>query len=154
MYKQIMISAALAVALAGGWAIADEPKTATTEAAKPAETATPAAAPAVAPAPAASTVVAEGVPKDLVEKIKPLIGSAPDAIKTTPVPGVFEASFGTELLYVSADGRYVFSGDLIDAQTKTSLSEMARSSGRKNLMGKIDASKTIEFKAKGDEKYV
>ena len=42
MYKQIMISAALAVALAGGWAIADEPKTATTEAAKPAETATPA----------------------------------------------------------------------------------------------------------------
>ena len=69
MYKQIMISAALAVALAGGWAIADEPKTATTEAAKPAETATPAAAPAVAPAPAASTVVADGVPKDLVEKI-------------------------------------------------------------------------------------
>ena len=154
MYKQIMISAALAVALAGGWAIADEPKTATTEAAKPAETATPAAAPAVAPAPAASTVVADGVPKDLVEKIKPLIGSAPDAIKTTPVPGVFEASFGTELLYVSADGRYVFSGDLIDAQTKTSLSETARSSGRKNLMGKLDASKTIEFKAKGDEKYV
>ena len=150
MYKQIMISTALAVALAGGWAIADEPKVASTEAAKPVAVATPAAA----PAPAASTVVADGVPKDLVEKIKPLIGSAPDAIKTTPVPGVFEASFGTELLYVSADGRYVFSGDLIDAQTKTSLSETARASGRKNLMGKIDASKTIEFKAKGDEKYV
>jgi thiol:disulfide interchange protein DsbC len=94
------------------------------------------------------------VPADLGEKLKPSFGSAPDSLKATPVAGVFEATFGGEIIYVSADGRYVFSGDLIDAQTKTSLTEEARSGGRKAIMAGVDASKTIEFKAKGDEKYV
>ncbi|MBJ6610584.1 MAG: DsbC family protein [Candidatus Thiothrix moscowensis] len=102
---------------------------------------------------ASSWAVAE-VPADLGEKMKPLFGGAPDSLKETPVSGVFEAKFGGEIVYVSADARYVFAGELIDAQTKTNLTELAMAAERKEIVKKIDASKTIEFKAKGDEKHV
>lgn len=102
----------------------------------------------------ATTGVMAEVPADLGEKMKPMFGSAPDSLKETPVAGVFEAKFGGEIIYVSGDGRYVFAGDLIDAQTKTSLTEEARSAERLAIMKTIDTSKTIEFKAKGEEKHV
>ncbi len=98
--------------------------------------------------------MADDVPADLSDKMKPLFGGAPDSLKTTPVPGVFEAKFGGEVIYISADARYVFAGDLIDAQSKTNLTEASRAEERKAIMKTVDASQTIEFKAKGDEKHV
>lgn len=102
----------------------------------------------------ANGAMADDVPADLGEKMKPLFGGAPDSLKSTPLPGIFEAKFGGEIIYVSADARYVLAGDLIDAQTKTSLTEESRSADRQAIMKDIDASKTIEFKAKGEEKHV
>lgn len=102
-----------------------------------------------------SWAVAEtAVPADLSEKMKPVFGSAPDSLKATPVDGIFEAKFGNEVIYISGDAHYVFAGDLIDAQTKSNLTELSRSSDRKAIIEKVDAASTIEFKAKGDEKYV
>ena len=92
--------------------------------------------------------------KALGEKLKPLFGDVPDAVNPTPVPGVLEVVFGMELIYVSEDGRYFFSGDMIDGSTRTNLSENARTSARKTEMAKVDASTAISFKAKGDEKHV
>ncbi len=130
MYKKLVLGAVVSLALVSGWAMAEEP---------------------AKPAPAAADA---GVPADLGDKLKSVLGAKPDALKTTPVAGVFEAAFGGEIIYVSADGNYIFSGDLLDAKNKTSLTEQARAAGRKDLMAKIDASKTIEFKAKGEEKHV
>lgn len=98
--------------------------------------------------------IADDVPAGLSDKMKPLFGAAPDSITSTPVAGVFEAKFGSELIYISSDARYVFAGDLIDAQSKTNLTELSRSEERKDIMKAVDTSKTIEFKAKGDEKHV
>ncbi|MBU0655076.1 MAG: DsbC family protein [Gammaproteobacteria bacterium] len=98
--------------------------------------------------------IADDVPAGLGDKMKPMFGGAPDSLKSTPVAGVFEAKFGGEIIYVSGDGRYVFAGELIDAQTKTNLTEVAMSAERKEIMKTVDASSTIEFKAKGDEKHV
>lgn len=98
--------------------------------------------------------IADDVPAGLGDKMKPLFGGTPDSLKATPVAGVFEAKFGGEIIYVSGDGRYVFAGELIDAQTKTNLTEVAMSAERKEIMKAVDASSTIEFKAKGDEKHV
>jgi thiol:disulfide interchange protein DsbC len=155
MYKKLMISAALMATLVGGWAVAEDKPAEAAKAPVPVAAApAPAAAAPVAAAPAVATVTGEGVPAGLADKMKPAFGSAPDSLKPTPVPGVFEAMFGGEVIYVSADGRYVFTGNLIDAQTKTSLTEEARSTTRKLAMGKLDSSKTIEYKAKGTEKHV
>ncbi len=92
--------------------------------------------------------------KALGEKLKPLFGETPDVIKKTPVEGIYEAVFGMELIYVSADGRYFFSGDMIDGQTRTNMSEKARTSARKAEMHSNSAKGAITFKAKGEEKHV
>lgn len=108
---------------------------------------------AIALALAAYGVYAD-VPADLGEKMKPMFGGTPDSIKATPIAGVFEAKFGGDIVYVTGDARYVFAGDLIDTQTKTSLTEEAKAADRLATIKTIDASKTIEFKAKGQEKHV
>lgn len=92
--------------------------------------------------------------KALGEKLKPLFGDLPDAITETPVEGIYQASFGMELIYVSKDGRYFFSGDMIDGSTRTNLSEDARTTARKAEMAGNEAKGAITFKAKGEEKYV
>jgi thiol:disulfide interchange protein DsbC len=92
--------------------------------------------------------------KALGEKLKPLFGDTPDVIKKTPVEGIYEAVFGMELIYVSADGRYFFSGDMIDGNSRTNLSEEARTTARKTEMSSASAEGAISFKAKGEEKHV
>ncbi|MBK8451809.1 MAG: DsbC family protein [Thiofilum sp.] len=158
MAKNLVLAAVLSAALSTfAWA-EDQPAATAPAAAAPAATAE-AAAPAAIPEKVeavttqAATIDPEVV-KQITEKLKPLFGSAPDSIKASPVAGVYAVSFGMELLYSSPDGRYVFSGDLIDAQTRTNLSENARASGRKAVMDKADVTKTITYKAKGEEKYV
>ena len=155
MNKKTMLSALLASLLMVGLANAED-KAAVAPAAST-ETTT-AAAPAV-PAPAtteAAKAPAE-VPVDtalLNEKLKPLFGGVPDSIKPTPVNGVYEAKFGTELIYVSADGRYFFSGDLIDGSSRTNLSEQSRTVERKDMLAKVADKDAVIFKAKGEQKHL
>ena len=104
MYKKLILGVAIAAILGCTAAMAEETATkALMEAAK------------------AATDTA--VPADLADKIKTLVGAAADSVKATPVNGVFEVKFGGDIFYISGDGRYIFAGDLIDAQTKTSLTE-------------------------------
>lgn len=115
---------------------------------------------AVAPAVPATTEAAKAPAEATVdtallnEKLKPLFGGVPDSIKPTPVNGVYEAKFGTELIYVSADGRYFFSGDLIDGSSRTNLSEQSRTVERKDMLAKVEDKDTVIFKAKGEQKHL
>ena len=42
-------------------------------------------------------------------------------IKTSPVPGLYEVTFGTHVAFVSADGKYMLMGDLIDVDKQKNL---------------------------------
>jgi thiol:disulfide interchange protein DsbC len=66
-------------------------------------------------------------------------------IRESQIPGVFEVMYGTEVLYVSADGRYVIQGDLLDLSERRNLSEDTRSGARIKLLEKIPVEETIEF---------
>ncbi|WP_455153149.1 DsbC family protein [Cupriavidus basilensis] len=44
-------------------------------------------------------------------------------IDKTPVAGLFEAAIDGQVVYVSADGRYILGGPLIDAKTQVNLTE-------------------------------
>ncbi len=46
-------------------------------------------------------------------------------VSPTPVPGIFEVVVDGHVLYTSQDGRYVFSGSLIDTKTKQNLTQAA-----------------------------
>ena len=73
----------------------------------------------------------------------------PDAeitrIKPAPIPGLYEVMLGTEMFYLSEDGRYILQGDLIDLGEKINLSEQERAAARKRVLESIPESETIDF---------
>ncbi len=57
---------------------------------------------------------------------KTLGGVTPDSIEPTPVDGIYEVSVGSHIVYLTADGRYMFQGELIDMLKRESLTEPRR----------------------------
>lgn len=47
-------------------------------------------------------------------------------IKPSPLPGLYEVSFGTHVAFVSADGKYMLMGDLIDVESRKNLTAERR----------------------------
>ena len=156
MNKKTMLSALLASLFVVGLANAED-KAAVVPAASVETTTAAASTPATTETAKLAAPAPTTAPVDtalLNEKLKPLFGSAPDAINPTPINGVYEAKFGTEMIYVSADGRYFLSGDLIDGSTRTNLSEQSRTVERKDMLAKVEEKDAVIFKAKGEQKHL
>ncbi len=68
------------------------------------------------------------------------------SIEKTPVTGLYEVVVGSQVVYVSGDGRYLLQGELIDFRTHRSLTEVRRSSLRRDLVNTLDESKMIIYK--------
>ena len=77
-----------------------------------------------------------------------LPGQQPDQISTTPVNGIYEAVYGPQVVYITADGQYVFNGDLYALGTRTNLTDAKRKQGRLRLLNSIDPATFITFKPK------
>jgi len=73
--------------------------------------------------------------------------SDPDSLTASPFPGMYEAVYGTQVLYISSDGRYLLEGDLFDLKTLTNLSEDKRQAGRAKVVNDIDPKTMIIFAA-------
>jgi len=82
----------------------------------------------------------------LEERIRALAPNANSiAISETPVDGVLQVQISGDIVYASADGKYMFQGRLIDLDTREDLTEAAKAGLRKELMGDIDPSGQITF---------
>jgi thiol:disulfide interchange protein DsbC len=66
-------------------------------------------------------------------------------IKPSPVPGVYQVPVGADMAYVSADGRYLFNGDLYEIDTRVNVTEQGRSAARAKLLRKLDDRDMIVF---------
>lgn len=72
----------------------------------------------------------------------------PDSVSKSPVEGLYEAVYGTQVIYVTDDGRYVIQGVVMDLDDgKRDITEEASSRARKKFMTKINAQETIAFGA-------
>ncbi|HHH39462.1 MAG TPA: DsbC family protein [Sedimenticola sp.] len=60
----------------------------------------------------------DGVLKTLQERLPEI-----SEVTATPVPGVYEALMGGQIIYITGDGRYVFQGDLLDLQEEKNLTK-------------------------------
>ena len=69
----------------------------------------------------------------------------PNHIQPSPIDGWFTVRKGAIVAYVSADGRYLLQGDLIDLQTQVNLSEAERNKARVEMVASIPDSDTITF---------
>ncbi len=68
-----------------------------------------------------------------------------DSIKPAAFPGMYEAVYGPQILYISADGRYMLEGDLYDLKSRTNLTESIRQTGRAKVVRDMDEKDMILF---------
>ncbi|WP_455366806.1 DsbC family protein [Kaarinaea lacus] len=75
----------------------------------------------------------------------------PDSIKATPIPGLYEAVYGTQVIYMTKDGKYMIEGDVYDVQKRVNLTEAVRTSGRAKALASLDEKQMIVFQPKDKE---
>lgn len=69
----------------------------------------------------------------------------PDVVSPSVLPGMFEAIYGPQIIYVTKDGRYMFEGDLYDLQRRVNLTETRREVGRAKVVNELDPQSLIVF---------
>jgi thiol:disulfide interchange protein DsbC len=71
-----------------------------------------------------------------------------DSIADSVMPGMYEAIFGPQVIYISKNGRYILEGDLYDLSTRTNLTEGKRRVGRAKVVNDLDEKAMVIFSPK------
>lgn len=71
-----------------------------------------------------------------------------DSVKPSEVKGLYEVMVGTNIFYVSEDGKYLLQGRLVDMADHKDLTEEKLSGARKQAIEKIGQENMIVFKPK------
>lgn len=69
----------------------------------------------------------------------------PENIDKSAVDGWYTLHKGSIVAYVSADGRYLLKGDLIDLDSQVNLSDQVRNTARREVMSSLEDDRTILF---------
>lgn len=85
---------------------------------------------------------------------KVLEGAEIDSLRPSPLPGLTEVMVGTEVFYMSADGRYVVRGDVYDLEEMANLSDQRRSAARAEALAALPEESYIEFAPDGGAEHV
>lgn len=93
----------------------------------------------VSPTRAPSAAVAPASPAAAV------VGGAPDGVAPTPVPGIVEVRRGADIVYMTSDGKYVFTGDLYQVSTHKNLTETRQRELRRSLIESVPESQMVVF---------
>jgi thiol:disulfide interchange protein DsbC len=71
-----------------------------------------------------------------------------DSVKPSEVKGLYEVTVGTNIFYVSEDGKYLLQGRLVDVAARKDLTEEKLSAARKQAIDKMGQENMIVFKPK------
>jgi len=78
----------------------------------------------------------------------------PASVEPTPVAGVYEVVVGSSVVYMSADGRYMLQGELVDVQNRVSLTEPRRRQVTRTVIDSVGEDKMIVFKPEKEKHAV
>lgn len=124
-----------------------QPPTAQAESEKAAPVEKVAAEPAKSDAPSDDAPAAV---KDALQKLLRVdLGKV--TIKPSVISGIYEVSLGGEVIYMTADGRYMVIGDVRDAKTGENITEKKRSEVRLASIKTVKEQDSIIFKSKDKE---
>jgi thiol:disulfide interchange protein DsbC len=115
---------------------------------KPAQPAAKAAAKPVAAAPKAAPVnpAQAAIPADVRARVvAKLHGASPADVAVSPVPGLYEVTMGGLIAYVSADGKYLVSGNIYDLDSEVNLTASRRNSARAKALAAAREDQMIIF---------
>ena len=88
-----------------------------------------------------------------VEKLRAQLAAkmpelAPDEIRESDLPGFYEIRKGQSFGYISADGKYMIEGDLINLSTGVPITENRRKQDRLQVLAALGPDNVIEFAPK------
>jgi thiol:disulfide interchange protein DsbC len=109
-------------------------------------------APAQNAAPAQDAASAPPKADPRVEVAAHIPGARPEELRATAVPGIYELVRGADIVYVSADGKYAFTGDLVELASNNNLTEQHRRELRAKAIGAFPESDMLVF-GPTDPKY-
>ena len=93
-----------------------------------------------------SSYAADAALEDVRAKMSAMFESIePGNINASPIDGWYTIQQGSIVAYVSADGRYLLQGDLIDLDTQVNLTEQSRNGARRELVASLSDDETIMF---------
>lgn len=98
---------------------------------------------AAAAIPQTTNVDAPQAVTDAVRKLAPR--AAIQSITRTPIPDLYQVIAQGQVVYVSADGRYLFQGNAYDLKTHTDLSDAQMNRLRREALASISPAQTIRF---------
>ena len=97
---------------------------------------------------------ADTVPEAVGKMLRAIVpDQAPDEVRAAPIDGFYEATYGADTFYISADGRYMLQGDLLDLKAQVNLTERRRSQQRLTLMQAVKKEDAIVFAPQDKAKY-
>lgn len=85
-----------------------------------------------------------------LEQVRQKIGAMfdmiePEDVGPSPIDGWYQIHKGSIVAYISADGRYLLQGDLVDLDLQQNLSENVRNESRRELIANVSDDKAIVF---------
>lgn len=75
-------------------------------------------------------------------------GQTPDSIALSTIPGVYEVVYGVDVIYMTADGRHMLQGDIIDLSQRNNVTESRRAQARLKVLADINEDTMIVFTPK------
>lgn len=86
------------------------------------------------------------------ERLSALVsGEAEISIAESPLPGILQVRLGSDIVYMTDDGRYLLQGRVLDLETRQDITDQARSKIRQELVDEIEYDQLISYGAKDSE---
>lgn len=102
-------------------------------------------------APALAESDLQAVKRKIAERLP---GATVDHVAASPVKGVYEVGIdGGDVVYVSADGRYLFNGALIDLVSRENLTERVLAGRRVKSLDSVPEDSMIIYEPEGAAKF-
>jgi thiol:disulfide interchange protein DsbC len=133
-----LLGVCAAVACGGAWSV---------QAAGAPPAAAPAPAAVAAPTAPAAAAAAAAVDPGIAAVSARISGSRPADFRATPVAGIYEYRHGAEIIYVTQDGRFAFTGDLFSMADRVNITEARRKELRLKMLAEIPESQMVIFPA-------
>lgn len=77
-----------------------------------------------------------------------------DAVNETPVDGLYEVIVSDDVVYMTGDGRFLFQGELVNLETRQSLTEQRRGEQRAVRIEALGTENMLVYPASGETRYV
>ena len=105
------------------------------------------------PAPSPAAVPTSIKQPDLTKLQAALNGAKPDSVAPTAIPGLYEVVLGSQVLYLSEDGRFAVQGDLLDLGSRANLTDNRRGELRGQAIAAVGESTMVVFAPEGPVKH-